>query len=84
MTASNITFRSAVIYKEQVGKLPEADRVAVEAIDPSPEQQATCDTILDKVKSDIRHDFKTTYVDSGVLTEDALNVELSKFIDAIA
>lgn len=76
--------KAGVIYKEQVGKLPEADRVAVEAIDPSPEQQATCDTIIDKVKSDIKNDFKTTYVDSGVLTEDALNVELSKFIDAIA
>lgn len=76
--------KAGVIYKEQVNKLPDGHRIAVEAIDPGPEQQATCETVINEIKSTIRDNFKTSYVDSGVMTEDALNVELSKFIDAIA
>lgn len=73
--------KTGVLFQEEKDKLPEADRIAVDAIDPTPEQQVTCDTIIDKIKTDIRDNFKTSYVDSGIMTQDALNVELSKFID---
>ena len=73
--------KTGVLFQDEKDKLPEADRIAVEALDPTPEQQATCDTIIDKIKTDIRDNFKTSYVDSGIMTQDALNVELSKFID---
>lgn len=75
--------KAGVLYQEKINALDEVSRTAVNALDATPEQEASADEILHTVKQGIRDDFKRSYVDTGILTEDALNVEVDKWIDAI-
>lgn len=75
--------KAGVLYQEKINALDEASRTAVNALDATPEQEAAADIVLQTVKQDIRDDFKRSYVDTGILTEDSLNVEVDKWIDAI-
>ena len=75
--------RAGVLYKDRIGALADEDRAAVEAQDPSREQQTRNDEIMDTVRKDLRDDFKRAYVDAGIMTQEGLDVELNKWIDHI-
>ena len=75
--------KAAVMYRDKINTLSEEDRMAVEAVDPTKEQQAKNDEIMDLVRSDLRGDFKHAYVDAGIMTQEGLDVELNKWIDHI-
>ncbi len=75
--------KAGVMYRERIAALAEEDRVAVEAADPTEAQQVRNEEVMDTVRKDLRDDFKRSYVDAGIMTQEGLDVELNKWIDHI-
>lgn len=76
--------RAGAIYKEQVGVLPATEKEAVCAMEPSVEQEEICERVMATIKETIKDDFAKSYVDQGIMTQQDLEVEVSRFIDDIA
>lgn len=75
--------RAAITYKERVNALPASDQDAIDAPDPTTAQQKTYDQVMGEIKGGIREDFNMSYVEEGIMTQQDLDVEVSKFIDHI-
>lgn len=75
--------RAGALYAERVAALPEEHRAAVQAVEPTPEQAATGETVMQSVKNDIRQDFHDSYVKPGIMSQTDLDVEVSQWIDSI-
>ena len=71
------------MYKERVNALPASDKDAVDAPDPTTAQEETYDRVMGEIKAGIREDFNKSYVEEGIMTQQDLDVEVSKFIDHI-
>ena len=76
--------KANVLYQEKIGQLNDEDRKAAEIFEPTAEQQVVADKVIGSIKSAIKDDFKSTYVDKGIMSQEALDVEVDKFIDHIA
>ena len=75
--------KAGVIYKNKVESLNDREQKALESIDPSDEQRQIAEEKMGGIKDDIRADFKSNYVDTGIMTDEKLDVEMSKWIDHI-
>ncbi len=75
--------KAGVIYKNKVESLNDREQKALESIDPSDEQRQIAEEKMGGIKDDIRADFKKNYVDTGIMTDEKLDVEMSKWIDHI-
>lgn len=82
-TKQELINKAGVLYKEHIQKLAEEERIALEAIDPTEPQQQMASRLAVDIKDNIRNDFKQAYVDSGVMSQEKLDVELSKWIDDV-
>lgn len=75
--------KAGAMFKDKVASLADDDRAAMDALDPTPEQQAAYERVMAEVKRDIQRSFDAEYVQTGIMTEEALAVETSKWISHI-
>lgn len=75
--------KAGATYREKVDALSDADREAVEALDPTPEQAAVAEKFAADVKTELMDGFDRDYVAPGIMTREALEVETSKWLDAV-
>ena len=73
--------KAGALYAKKVAALDEREAADVQALNPTPDQQAAYDGFLRGVKDEIRSEFTRAYVDDKVMTADELEAELSKWID---
>ena len=75
--------KAGIMFKDFVDKLSPEDKNAFESLNPTPEQEKKNEVLINKIKEDIRKDFKETYVKDGIMTEETLNTEVNQWIDTI-
>jgi hypothetical protein len=75
--------KAKVVRLDEVARLAKSDREAYESSDPDPAQADIADRVTRDVKVAILKDFQKDYMDSGVMTQEALDVETLKWIDHI-
>lgn len=76
--------KAGIMYQDKVQKLTETEKQAVNALEPNAEQEQLNNDIISNVKNDIKMEFKKSYVDQGIMSQEALDVEMSKWLDHIA
>ncbi|KAL4853180.1 hypothetical protein ACK3TF_005795 [Chlorella vulgaris] len=75
--------KAGAMFKDKVTRLPEADRAAVQALQPTEEQEQAYERVMNEAKADIRDELRRSYVSTGIMTNEAFEVETSKWIDHI-
>lgn len=72
--------KAAQIRRELTERLSPEDREAVEAIDPTPEQNKVYETFYNQFKASLLDQFRRDYVDRGLIEDQILVNELEKWV----
>lgn len=75
--------KANVIRNEMVSRLSKEEKRAVEDPDPDPVQEEICNHFNKKYKDTVLNKLKVEYVDSGLMSENAMNNQVHSWIDAI-
>ena len=75
--------KAGKILQDFLEKLSEEDRGDFESLEPTPEQERKNEVLSGRIKEEIRKEFRETYVNGGILTDETLNAELNQWIDTI-